>query len=146
MNAQNVAATAWATLGRVAAKELQRPHLEAGGAHAVALQISGTVDEERFVVGVTGTTMVGTDSTRLSSKAPDLNHLIAWLLSKLNGPTREKILRELPEEFAANGNQLPAVDEHLPELAGGMLRRLRAKVQQEIKAPISTTYRLDAES
>ena len=65
-----------------------------------------------------------------------------WILNKLNTATRQKLLRELPEAFAAAGNRLPEVSVELQEATRLLLRRLRAKVDQQVKAPVGCKYTL----
>jgi hypothetical protein len=135
-------AAAWAALSKVSDKEGNRAALQAGTAHNVNLAILGEVDGERISMEFLADLTVGHDSVRASSNAPDTNHLVACILSKLNKATREKILRELPEEFASNGNALPAIGESLIDAAGDMLKRLRAKVSQPVKGSVACKYRL----
>ena len=63
--------------------------------------------------------------TSASSTGPSQAHLLAVLLGKLNRQTRDKILREMADEYAANGCQLPEVAEELTQAADELLKKLR---------------------
>ena len=80
------------------------------------------------------------DSTRLASWAPPQAQLIGYILSLLTKRNREMLLKELPEKFAAAGNLLPDIDAGLVEAAEQLLQRLRAKIQQNVKGTVSTSY------
>lgn len=142
MTSEEIRAAAWTTLGRVAAKEARRDVLPAGTQYPVELQLTGKVDGQAFVTKVSANTSVGHDSLRVTSHGPDVAHLVAYLLSRMNRRTREVIIRELPERFARAENRLPPVDHALVEAAEGLLKRLRSKLQQPVRGPVSTTYRL----
>ena len=139
-------AAAWAALAKVAGKEGDRAALLPGTAHTVNLAFLGEVDGERVGVEFFADLTIGHDSVRASSVTPDQSHVVAHLLGLMNKATRDKALRELPERFAANGNQLPDVDATLIDAAENMLARLRSKVEQPVKGSVACRYRLiDAE-
>jgi len=137
-----VAAAAYTALAKVGGKEANRDDLAAGATHAVRLAIAGQIDGEEFETYIAADLSVGHDSTRASSTGPKQGELIAVILGKLNTATRDKILRELPEEFAANDNQLPAVDTTAVDAVDSMLKRLRAKKTQNVRGSVSCSYRL----
>lgn len=95
-------------------------------------------------VRIRGTLKVGRDSDGATSVTPSANELLAVVLSKLNAVTREKILRELPNEFEANGNQMPEVETSLVDAAAGMLSRLRRKVDQHRKGAVTGEFQIEA--
>lgn len=142
MDPLQIAAAVWAALGKIAGKETRRELLAGGLEIGLELEIKGLVDGQLFAQNVVGALSVGADTTRTSSSAPDRAKLVAWILSQLNTQTREKILRELPESFAAAGNKLPDVDPVLLEATEGMLGRLRAKVSQPVQGPLSCRYHM----
>src|SRR4051794_16273061 len=95
-------AAAWAALGYVAGKEGDRDSLADGAAYSVDLRIVGEVDGESIDRTIAGRLTVGHETTKKSSVAPNVNHVIGYLLSKMNEATRAMILRELPAEYEAN--------------------------------------------
>ena len=135
-------ATAWAALGKIASKEGNRDLMPEGSNHTVNLAILGDVDGEMVEIQVGSRLSVGFDSTRASSVTPDADHVVAYLLSRMNPATRARVLSELPEQFAANGNHLPEVDSSLIDAAEGMLTRLRAKVEQNVRGSVAVKYLL----
>ncbi len=135
-------AAMWATLQKIAGKELDRSLLAAGHNYDVDLTIAGTVDGQPVGRTTHSILSVGHDSKRASSVGPPAEALVGFILSKLNTATRQKLLAELPEAFARAGNRLPPVSVELEEVSRLLLGRLRAKVQQQVKAPISCKYTL----
>ena len=130
-------------LAKFSAKESEslRGDLVAGEGYAVSLQISATVNGgESEELAAHCSLSVGHDNTRASSTTPDVNHLVAAILAKLNAVTRQAILRDLPEEFAKNDNQLPNVGKSAIDEAAAMLVRLRAKKEQTVRGSVSCRY------
>ncbi len=134
-------ALVWAALDKAAGKEKRRELLQPGAKHNVSLELSGAVDgqaiDRRQVAGVLS---IGHDSTRASSSGPAAGEVLGYLLAKLNPKTREKILRTLPEEFAAGGGKLPAVDADIVAAAENLLGRLRNKVTKESRGAVNFSY------
>jgi len=141
VNPQEVAAVAWAALGKAASKECRAEVLGEGARHEVLLRIDGRVGRHEFIRSVSGELTVGFATTRAASRAPDTAHLLAVLLSKFNSRVREKLLEELPEQFAELGS-LPEVPEARVAEAQGLLKRLRTKVQQSVRPQVSFAYRV----
>jgi hypothetical protein len=137
-----LSAVAWHALQKTADKEAARDDLPPGSAHLVNFAILGDIDGERFEQSISATLTVGHDSTRATSSTPSADRVVASILAKLNERTREAILRDLPEDFAANGCSLPDVSPELAEKAAGMLVRLRAKKTVDVRGSISCKYRL----
>lgn len=135
-------AIAWVTLERVSVKEGSRDRLSAGATHDVDIRIAGSVDGLPFEQSIAALLTIGHDQVKATSATPDQAQLLAYLLSKLNGTTREKLLRELPEQFAEAGDRLPDVDSVLVEAAAVMLKRLRGKKSIQARGPVRCEYRL----
>lgn len=131
-----------AALGKVASKEMRRDQLRPGGEYAVDLRVTGAVNKAPVDLGLDAIVCVGHDSTRAASRTPQVGRLVAHMLGLLNGRTREKLLRELPELFARSGNQLPEPPAELVAAVDTLLGRLRAKVSQEVSGPVSCRYEL----
>ncbi len=72
-------------------------------------------------VSIQGILAVGENTEAASSVTPQPDQLLAYILGKLNTATREKLLRELPEEFVANGNDMPASHDSLVDAVHDML-------------------------
>ena len=132
----------WGFINKASDKEFVSSGLEAGGKHTANLTINGTVDGEVVNLNLSGDLLKGFDSTRASSSTPAAAKLLALVLSKLNTATRSKILSEIPETFAANGNELPEVDKGIVEATENMLSRLRSKVQTNVKGSVTCQYRI----
>lgn len=93
--------------------------------HARDLVAAGKHDVD-FLVRVVGRLSVGADvADAAKSKAPDTNHLVAYILQLVGVRKRAQILRELPQKFAENGCELPKVDELCVDQVKGTLERLR---------------------
>jgi len=140
MNRAEIDAVCWAALECVAKKECRRDALVAGSDYDVTLRVSGEVKTKAFAAEAEAHVAINHDGTRLVSQSPSTPHLVAYLLSLLSRPKRESLLKELPETFAAADNRLPDVDAGLIEAVQKLLERLRAKVQQQVRGSISTSY------
>lgn len=140
MTKDELNAVCWAALEAVARKECRRDALLAGGEYDVALLVAGDVKAKTFTAEARAHLVVNHDGTRVVSQAPPPAHLVGYLLGMLPRAKRERMLRELPEAFAAADHRLPDVDANLVEAAQNLLERLRAKVQQQVRGAISTSY------
>jgi hypothetical protein len=67
---------------------------------------------------------------------------VAAILAKLNQVTRNRVLRELPAEFAASGGMLPVDDDALVTAAEEMLRKLRAEHEVVARGAVRCEYKL----
>jgi len=129
-------------LAKVAGKEARRDLLDAGATYKGHLRVVAELDGATVEKLVDAELSVGHDSKRSWSVVVDSRALTALLLSKLNATTREHLVRELPELFAAAGNQLPEVDPVMLALADSLLVRLRAKKTQTAKGTVACRYKL----
>ena len=91
-------------------------------------------------VSIRGLLTVGENSVVASSVTPQPEQLLALILGKLNANTREKLLRELPSDFAANGNEMPKADESLVESVQDLLARLRREVTRPRRGSVKGTF------
>jgi hypothetical protein len=129
-----------------AAKALSPPliHALAVAAKKPAAECRSDLAPGRYdidaAVSVRGVLSVGEDTMTASSVTPQPDELLAHILSKLNTATREKLLRELPEEFVANGNEMPAAEESLVEAVREMLTKLRRRVSRPRRGAVSGTF------
>jgi hypothetical protein len=89
------------------------------------------------VVRVCGTLTVGHDTETAATVTPSADMLLGLVLAKLNGPTRDKIIRELPRDFAAAGADYPAVPAEVVEQAEALTFSLRRKVTQKRRGAVS---------
>lgn len=78
------------------------------------------------------------------SSAPNVNHLVAFILTKLPARTRANLLRKLPEAFEQNGFELPAVDELVIDQVKGTLERLRKRETEFRYGGVSGEFQLTA--
>ena len=95
-------------------------------------------------VSIQGLLTVGENSVVASSVTPQPEQLLALVLGKLNSNTRGKLLRELPSDFAANGNEMPKADERLVESAKDLLSRLRREVTRPRRGSVTGTFDVKA--
>ena len=140
MTKTEINAACWAALECVAKKECRRDALVAGAEYDVQLRVAGEVKTKPFTAEAEAHVAVNHDGTRVVSQAPPTPHLVAYLLSKMPKTTRETVLLNLPGVFSAMENRLPDVDADLVEAAEKLLQRLRAKIQQQVRGSISTSY------
>ena len=91
-------------------------------------------------VSIRGTLTVGEDTITASSVTPQTDELLALILGKLNTATRGKLLRELPQEFVANGNEMPKAEETLVDAVHEMLTKLRRKVTRSRRGSVAGTF------
>jgi hypothetical protein len=140
MTQDELNAVCWAALEAVARKECRRDALVAGAEHDVTLRVAGELRAKPFACEVTAHVAVNHDGVRVVSQAAPPAHLVAYLLGFVPRRRRETILRELPDSFAAADNRLPDVDVALAEAAQNLLERLRAKIQQQVRGAVSTSY------
>jgi hypothetical protein len=132
-------AAVFAALGKVAEDEGDRDELADGAAHRFSLTISGDIDGHAFGQTFAGGLTVGHASNRASSTGPNQDHLLAYVLGKLNSATREKILRDTAAEFAAAG-ELPAVADANITAARDFRASLRQKVTQHVRGSVRVEY------
>jgi hypothetical protein len=135
-------AAAWAALGYVAEKEGDRDQLGDSASFAVDLSITGSIDGQPIDQAISGRLNIGKGCVKASSVAPNVSHVIGCILGKLNEATRAKVLRELPEEYAAGGQSLPAVAVGLVNQADGLLAALRSTKQVASRGPVKCEYAL----
>lgn len=90
-----------------------------------------------LTVRVTGQLIVNPDSQYSSSSAPDTAAVVALLLAKLEPAARTRLLRELPEKFAASGGALPPSESVLLGQAEALLQALRRKVPQTRRGAVN---------
>lgn len=128
-------AAVFAALGKIAGDEGERDDLTDGSAHTFELTVSGQIDGSQFNQSFAGGLTVGHASERASSVGPDQDHLLAYVLSKLNTATREAIYRD-----TAAGGQLPAVDDAAIEAAKSFRAGLRQKVSQHVRGSVRVEY------
>ncbi len=95
-------------------------------------------------VSIQGLLTVGENSVVASSVTPQPEQLLALVLGKLNATTREKLLRELPSDFAANGNEMPKADESLVESVQDLLTRLRREVTRTRRGSVTGDFDVKA--
>ena len=91
-------------------------------------------------VSIRGLLSVGEDSLAASAIVPQADQLLAVLLAKLNSATRDKLLRELPDEFVRAGNQMPETELSRVDDARELLSRLRRSVTRTRRGAVTGTF------
>ncbi len=136
---QELAAVLWAATDKVASKGMDRDQLQEDDSHQVRLMITGEIDGQAVHRSMHGTLSVGANQERAVSATPDQPTLVALILSKLNAATRDKVLTELPEQFAKLGTW-PEVSPDLIESAEQMLRNIRSKKTIKVRGNVRFNY------
>lgn len=138
-------AIALAAAAAVVKKEARRDLLPALAQHRVFLSIEAAIGSQRKprpVIVAEGTLSVGADTQRNSTRAPDVEHLVAILLAKLPTQAAVHLCRSLPDQFAAEG-VLPFVAEEHLAAAKSLLTRLRARTTETVRGSVSYAYALE---
>lgn len=128
----------WAAMEKVGKKELDTEKLTDGTSHSVSMVINGTIDERPFVETIESLVSIGHQHQKTSSVNPQVAELVAWILSKLNRATRDRILTDLPQEFAENG--MPQSSKVLVDEVHQMLLQLRQQKTVTARGPIRCEY------
>lgn len=123
---------------KIGKKELDSDQLEEGTSHTVSMHIEGTIDEQPFTEIIESLVTIGYQQEKTSSVNPQVAKLIAWILSKLNRATRNRILSDLPQEFEERG--MPASTRALVDEVNHMLLQLRQTKTVTARGPIRCEY------
>ena len=113
-----------------------REALTDGAVYQVDLAIAGTINGETYADRCQGQLFVGHKTQASSSSGPEADEILALMLGKLNAKTREKFLREVVEEYQANGNKLPAADPTIYAMAKATLKQMRASETVTKNGPV----------
>lgn len=136
-----ISAAVWESIGKIAGKENRRDDIPDGFAGKVELYIAARIDNGPvYRQNFAGQISVGHASQRATSSLPNMGEVIGHILAQLNGATREAILRDLPAIYAANNGELPAVPKEIEEAAEGLLGKLRATKQIDVRGSVSVKY------
>jgi hypothetical protein len=122
-----LSAVQWAALGVAARKP----------ATATRDELSPGEHEIDVTLRVCGNVTVGHDSETAATVTPSADVLLGVVLAKLNTATRDAILRELPADFAAAGQDYPIVPPAIVEQAEALTASLRRKVTQHRRGAVS---------
>lgn len=138
--ARQRAAAVWASLAAVAGKEGKRDDLIDGSKAIVNAKITGTVDGFEFApITVNSILSVGHETERASSSLPQPSQLLAIVFAKLNAKTRESVIREVSEEFAASG-EYPAVDDAIGVQVEEFLSSMRQSKRQVTRGAVKVQH------
>ena len=128
----------WAAMEKIGKKELDSEQLDEGTSHTVSMHIEGTIDEKPFTEIIESLVTIGYQQEKTSSVNPQVAELIAWILSKLNRATRDRILSDLPQEFEEHG--MPSSGKVLVDEVKQMLQQLRQVKTVTARGPIRCEY------
>lgn len=134
----------WAALGYVSSKEADRDALADGSLTTIDLTVAGSIDGLPVAERLTGRLTVGHSTEKASSSTPNVSHIIAALLAKLNKATRSKVLSEIPAEYAAGGQSLPELAVGDVADAENLLAALRQTKRVTARGPVKCEYSLFA--
>lgn len=129
----------WAAMEKVGKKELDSDQLEEGTSHTVSMHIEGTIDEQPFSEIIESLVTIGYQQQKTSSVNPQVAELVAWILSKLNRATRNRILSDLPKEFEEQ-DAMPKSSKVLVDEVNHMLLQLRQTKTVTARGPIRCEY------
>jgi len=129
----------WAAMQKIGQKELDSGKLPESTSHSVNLQIRGTIDGRPISESIESMVSIGESQTKSSSVNPQMPELVAWILSKLNSATRERILADLPEEFVELGG-MPESSDALVDKSNALLKQLRQTRTVNARGPIRCQY------
>lgn len=132
-------AAALGFVAKAAEKDFLRDDSPDGSHHSIRATLSIEVDGTPIIREYEGTTDTGHASVRASSSAAKAGEVLAYVASKLSGPKRAELYRELADVFAANRERLPVTEEAVAE-ADEALSRLRQKSEQTVRG----TFRVSA--
>lgn len=132
----------WSALGYIAGKEADRDALADGSLTTIDLTVSGSIDGLPVAERITGRLTVGHSTEKASSSTPNVSHIIAALLSKLNKATRAKVLAEIPADYAAGGQSLPELSVGDVADAENLLAALRQTKRVTARGPVKCEYSL----
>lgn len=131
-------AAIWAAVGKLCAANDRRDDLPDGIAKRVDVYLAARVDGGPvYRKGWAVDLSVGHGSQRASSSLPNTGKIVGAILGLLNTATREAVLRDLPALYAASGGDLPDVDPAIASAAEGMLAKLRASKQVDVRGSVS---------
>ena len=130
----------WASLEKVSSKQKSKEPLEEGAKHVLSFDLQGLIDGHLFHQSIDAVVSVGHSQNRSSSVTPGVNELVAYLLSKLNRTTQQRLLADIPVDFAANACELPTVDPVLLASVKAMLGTLRSTCRVAVRAPVRCQF------
>lgn len=130
----------WCALGYLAGKRSDRELIEPG-AYKTRLNISGLIDGKKVADDIAGQLMLGQPSTRASSTAAPVDHVVAMVLAALpDEEARHKLMLRAELHFAEHQCLIP-VPEASIETAKLWLARLRSHKTASVSG--SLTFQLD---
>jgi len=130
----------WGALERVASKQKNPDDIGEGSRHIVNFDVQGLIDGHLFRQSVDSVVTVGHRQTRASSVTPGVPELLAYVLGKLNHATRQRILNDVPVDFASNDCVLPESDPGIVEQAKALLAALRSSRTVQVRAPFRCQF------
>lgn len=128
-----------AIIAKIGGGEGDRDALSAGEHHTASVTVLAEINGQRFQQSWDSTLDVGPDSVRASAVGAPQADVIAWLLRRVNAATKAKLLREMAEEYAANGNDFGVTEAERGEVEES-LKRLRQKVDQPVRGSVRVNY------
>ncbi len=130
----------WAAMEKVGQKKLNSKMLVQDSRHLVTIRVEGDVDGIPFRQKLTSVVTIGQEQEKSSSVTPQVPQPVAYILSKLNAVTRERILSDIPKEFCENGNRLPTANVALVDDTKQMLKKLRESKTVTARGPIRCEF------
>lgn len=129
------------TVKYISGKESRRDDVPDGfHSSGIELSIAAKINGQIYRQSYTADLSVGHKQTAATSSLPNMEMVVGHILAQLNAATREAVIRQLPEIYAANGGELPDVPAAIAEAADGLLSKLRATKSVERRGCVSAKY------
>jgi len=129
----------WAAMQKIGQKEVDSKQLAESSTHRVNLQVNGTIDGQPISESIDSVLSIGKSQTKSSSVNPQIPQMVAWILSKLNAATRNRILDDLPLEFVELGG-MPETSKEQVNQAQDLLKELRQTKTVNAKGAVRCEY------
>ena len=124
---------------KIGQKEVDSKKLVESSTHRANLQVHGTIDGQPISESIDSVLSIGNSQTKSSSVNPQMPQMVAWILSKLNAATRNRILDDLPLEFVELGGMPEASKEQVNQ-AKDLLKELRQTKTVTAKGAVRCEY------
>lgn len=136
-----LSAAVWEAIGKISEKESRRDDIPDGFSGHIELSIAAKIQNQIYRQQFEADLTVGFAQETAASHTPGGDkRLLAFVLGKLNAATREAILRDIPDDYAAS-KELPAVDDGIMTAVDGMLSKLRANAKQQKRGAVSVKHK-----
>ncbi len=142
MNATEIRNATFLALSKTTGNASDRDAVSDGSAFKLSATVRGTINGYGFELDLDSLLTVGHGSTRAGTTNPQINAVVAAILGKLNGTTREAVKRDILAGFAetqtvdASAESTKEAEEFLSALRQQVTQPVRGSVKcQNISSP-----------